>query len=261
MNAPIVEQLGIPMTGGGPRWNIAARVVLGIEMGFRRRLLGYEGEGSWQAHRGDAKSGNRRKWDDYCKEEAGITETMVRHYLECADAVGTRLALLSGKLGNGPKRVLKLMGKQPSTLTPRQRQALFEGIFEYGIFEADTQSSLRKEFRARRTDKPLNLPTPLELKAQIDEHRKDQPLPEWITTDEPRAIEFRQKMAQLYLRQKRENENRSMARILGISAETMEAVQKITETRRLLAAAREDGGESYNADQLYELAKRKGIMA
>lgn len=261
MNAPIVEQLGIPMTGGGTRRNIAARVVLGIEIGFRRRLLGYEGEGSWQAHRDSVKSGERRRWEDYCKEEAGITETMVRHYEECGDAVRTRLIMLSQRLGNGPKRVLKLMEKQPSTLTPGQRQRLFEGIFEYGVFDADTQSSLRKEFRARRTNKPLNLPSPLELRAQIDKHRQGQPVNDWITTDQPVAIDLRKKMAQLYLRRVRENENRSMAKVLGITPETMEALQSITGARRILAAASEEGGQSYNAEQLYELAKRKGIMA
>lgn len=261
MKAPIVEQLGIPMTGGGPRRNIAACVVLGSEMGFRRRLLGYEGEGSWQAHRGDAMSGKRRLWNHYCIEEGGITEATVRHYEECVDAVRTRLSLLSRKLGEGPKRVLKLMERQPSTLTPRQRQRLFEGIFEYGIFEADTKSSLRKEFRARRTDKPLNLPSPLELRAQIDEQRQGQPVNDWITTDQPVAIDLRKKMAQLYLRRLRESENRSMANVLGITPETMEALQTITNARRILAAAREEGGESYNAEQLHELAKRKGIMA
>ncbi len=260
MSAPIVEQLGIPMTGGGPRRRLAALIVLGLEMGYRRRLLGYEGEGSWQAHRGDGESGKRRLWDTYCKEEAGITETMVRHYLECAQAVRTRLSLMRNKLGNGAKQVVKLMEKQPSTLTMRQRQRLFDGIFQYGVFETDTQTILREEFRARRTNKPLKLPTPEKLMAEGDAKRNGQSLIEWASSKAPDALAFRRKTVQLFLRRKRDEETRSMANILGISPETMDAIQKITATARILEAVREEGGESYDAARLYELAKRKGIM-
>jgi len=234
--------------------------VLGLEMGYRRRLLGYEGEGSYWAHRKETKSGKRKPWADYCKDEAGITETMVRHYLECADAVRTRLTIMEATLGKGAARVLKLMEKQPSILTRKQREKLLDGLWKFGLFEADTQERLKEEFRAHRTDKPLNLPSPAVMKDQIDELRGGREMMLWLKSSEPRALEFRRKLAQLRLRQRREEQNRSIASILGISAETMESIMSITNARRILEAAHEEGGESYSAEQLYELAKRKGIM-
>lgn len=259
MNAPVVRELGISLSGGGPRHRLAALIVLGIEMGYRRRALGYEGGGSWQAHRDQVKSGERQRWEDYCKAEAGITETMVRHYLECADAVRTRITLMT-KASNGKgARVLKLMEIQPSLLPEKKRGKLIEGILQY-LYDTDTQSGLRGEFKARMTDEPLNLPSPQELIEESEKRRNGLNLIEGAKGHDPAAATFRRNIVQMYLRMKRDEETRSMARVLGISEETMRSVENITNIRRVLEAARAEGKASYSAAELYELAQRKGIM-
>lgn len=240
MNAPIVRELGISLSGGGTRSRLAALIVLGLEMGYRRRALGYEGGGSWQAHRTEVKSGARKRWEDYCKAEAGITETMVRHYLECADSVRTRITLMGGSDKRSAK-VLKLMESQPSTLTEKQRAKLFEGIYKY-VFDTDTQARLREEFRARRTDKPLNLPPAEELKEQIDGLRDGREMKSWINSSEPRALEFRRKLAQLYLRRKRDEETLSLARACGVSEKTVESMGCMASARRFLEETGRKGG-------------------
>jgi hypothetical protein len=145
MTAPLVDSLQLQLKGVPPLVRLAGKIVLGSELFHQKRELGYEGGGGWQAFREEQKSGNRPRWTEFCIQQAGITEVMAAHYLQCGEAVKTRL-----RFSKKPEKaeLLQEMSVRPSTLTSSQRSALVEKIARLGLTAGDTQSYLKKEFKA-----------------------------------------------------------------------------------------------------------------
>lgn len=148
MSAPLVKSLNLEIKGVAPTQRLAGLIVLGIELLHRKRALGYDGPGSWQAFREESKSGARMHWPKYCEAEADISDTMAKHYHQCADAVRMRLRISSKP---GAKELLQDMETPPSEMTAEQRLALVDRIAKIGLVPGDTQIDLRKDlFRAAR---------------------------------------------------------------------------------------------------------------
>lgn len=145
MTAPLVESLQLQLKGVPPLVRLAGKLVLGSEIFHQKRELGYEGGGGWQAFREEQKSGNRPRWTEFCIQQAGITERMASHYHQCGEAVKTRL-----RFSKDPAKaeLLQQMEIQPSALTSSQRSSLVEKIARLGLTAGDTQSYLKREFKA-----------------------------------------------------------------------------------------------------------------
>lgn len=154
MIPPLVAALNLQTKGCRPAYRLAKNIVRSLELDHLRRSLGYEGVGSWQAHRDETLSGERPTWLEFCLSEAGITDTTAKNYLECAEAVKQRLRW-STRPGAG--KVLKAMEIPPSELSDSEREDLIDSIITFGLTKGDTQTYLRKEFEAAK--EPVNSTT------------------------------------------------------------------------------------------------------
>jgi|GEM_PF-5994226 len=155
MNAPLVQSLNLRIKGGSASERIASLIVLALELDHLHRKQGYAGIGSWQQFREEYKSGERLTWLEFCKKQAGFTDTAVKKFLECGEAVKLRL-----RLSRDPsaKDLLWAMEIPPSEHTKEQRENLIVRIVELGLTPGDTQTYLRKEYRAanpKNGTKPL----------------------------------------------------------------------------------------------------------
>lgn len=155
MKPPLIEALGLKVRNAARYEYLAGMILLGLELRHIQRNEGYQGEGSWWRCRGE----KRPKWESRCIDLAGVTEATARNLYQCAMAVMTRLEYRGCAAS---KRTLRMMEKQPSTLTDSGRDKLIRSIIKLGLSLGDTQSYLRKEYRARLVPKKpaAKLPKP-----------------------------------------------------------------------------------------------------
>lgn len=146
MTPPLVTSLNLQLKGVHPSMRLAGNIVLGMELEHLKRKLGYSGEGSWHAYREESKSGERPKWVDYCKVQAGITEVSARNYYECAEALKQRLVMLHR--AKGTKHLLKQMKKVPSEMSEEKRRMMVDDIS--GWVADWSQALMVAQFRASK---------------------------------------------------------------------------------------------------------------
>lgn len=168
MTPPLVTALNLKIKGVPGPVRLASQMILGAELYHLQQKLGYQGGGAWWSARDEVAAGTRPTWVEFCKAEAGVTETSARHYYECGEAFKNRLRWVRFKPA---KPLLKMMEKVPSTLTAEDREGLIDRISR--MIPDATAVCLRNEFRAAKL-------TPEELKevqddpstaARVDERR------------------------------------------------------------------------------------------
>jgi hypothetical protein len=152
MIAPLVQSLNLQIKGIDPRARIAAMIVLSIEFESIKIKLGYKGPGGWQQFRKEASTGERQTLGEFCRRQTGYSPETMENFHQCADAVRMRLRISSKP---GARDLLQDMETPPSEMTKEQRLSLADRIALIGLTLGDSQSYLRKEFRAARlpTDK------------------------------------------------------------------------------------------------------------
>ncbi|RYD34766.1 MAG: hypothetical protein EOP85_19555 [Verrucomicrobiaceae bacterium] len=128
---------------------LAARMVLGLELKHLKRNLGYEGEGSWQLFHKTNGHAARPTWNQYCRNEAGISDTMARKYFQCSEVLRMRIRMRRRK---GWKKILKLMKRQPSQLPESERFDLVRLFLRFGMGQGDTVAGLLEEYAVLNTD-------------------------------------------------------------------------------------------------------------
>ncbi len=152
MIAPLVKKLKLDLKGGTLLERLASRIVLGLELEHIKKNKGYAGIGSWQAWRKEVKAGERMPWTELCTSQAGITEEMAAHYYQCGEAVKQRLRYSDHPDANP---LFWSMAIPPSERTHLQRAEFVARIATIGLDEGDTQTYLRKLYRAAQaTDSP-----------------------------------------------------------------------------------------------------------
>ena len=149
MNPPLVESLCLELTGGSSLARLASMIVLAEELSHLQRLLDYHGTGRRTI--GEKASFTHSSWEEFCRIEAGLTETTHRAYKKYREVLTHRLQL-SGKPES--KALLELMAKQPSTLATVQRQSMIEEIMRLALLPGDTATSLLKEFKNQAPQPP-----------------------------------------------------------------------------------------------------------
>jgi hypothetical protein len=222
MSAPLVKSLNLELKGAAPLRRIAGYIVLGAELSHKKRALGYEGEGSHHAFRRENETGKRLPWTDYCKTQAGVTETMARHYFQCGEAVRLRLRFSSKPEA---KALLEKMELPPSELTPEQRLSLIQKIEEIGLKRGDTQVYLRKEYRTAQLPQEVlqdlsAMPSPVAEKEEL--YQKAVRL-------EPLVDEENQRRRRLLT-------TAVLARRAGVSEVTISKMKLVSLARKTLAA-------------------------
>lgn len=152
MKAPLVGLLGLNLSGVPRRERLAALMILACELEYLKHSLCYAGMGSWQAFRDDVKAGTRPTWEDFCKTNAGVTETTQRHYFGIWQALRGRVA----EGGNESARAL--MEERPSNLTAKEREDLV-GLIAGNLGENDTFTTLKRRL-LRTAPESADVPTP-----------------------------------------------------------------------------------------------------
>lgn len=146
MNPPIPQRLGVDIKGGAPEVRMAGQILIGIELEAMRQAMGYQGEGSWQSHRGEDGRSTRPLWTEFCKTGAGVSDVTAGKLLRMAITVKRRLEQRPETMG-----FAALMDKPPSTLTAEALEELRE------VIAREVKGSTRKELIAAATRRPDEL--------------------------------------------------------------------------------------------------------
>ena len=172
MKSPLGDLLNLDLKGGMGRKRLASFMILARELEYLKYSMLYAGMGSWQAFRGEVEAGRRPTWEDFCKINAGITETTHRNYYQCYQVVMARLKARGSELEGD------LWNERPSNLTANQRKELVELIIST-LTEKDTFTTLRKEFHKGPSTSPTppnepppRSPSPVDIVFQA-EHLKE----------------------------------------------------------------------------------------
>ena len=172
MKSPLADTLNLKLSGVPPHVRLASLIVLARELEALRHALGYAGGGSWQAWRDEVQAGERPRWEDFTKTNAGITETTQRNYFQCGQVVHARLR----SCGNA--EALALFEARPSDLLKEHRQILVDCIVRLALKEGETFSILRRKYREERIGQvPLKEPlkresSPLDIVYQSEEIKR-----------------------------------------------------------------------------------------
>ena len=168
MEYPLVTSLNLRVKRVSSRVRCASMTVLGLELDHLRHELGYAGMGSWQQFRDEVTTGERPRWERYCRVEAGITEATARNYLKCSCVIEERLRKSPEP---GAVRLADWMKIQPSKLELEQRESLIEGIARIGILEGETMVSIKAQYQAPDWHGMLD-----DAAAKVDSSPRNKPL-------------------------------------------------------------------------------------
>ena len=179
---PLVSALNLQLRAG-PSVRLASQTVLGCHLEHLRQTLGYAGEGSWQAYREESKSGERLRWPDLCKQQAGISDAAAKIYWECHEAIKDRL-----RRWDTPESILllELMLRPPLDLSAADRARMIHSIASNEVMLGDNQTALREHFRRM-------------IQRQQEENSRKGPVREIITQGMDNARKARLVLRTLFL--------------------------------------------------------------
>ncbi|MEP2776786.1 MAG: hypothetical protein ABJQ29_11365 [Luteolibacter sp.] len=162
MEPSLIKQLGLSMGDKSSAVRLASRIVLGLELQHLKQNLGYDGCGTYWNVRKQFKPGERLRWAQYCMAVAGISDRSATIYYQCSEAVKVRLRALS-KARPGSKKLLRLMEKQPSTMTAAVLAEMIHKIIILVLSVGETQEQLLREYRG------VHLPAPAKIGKSANE--------------------------------------------------------------------------------------------